>query len=117
MERALARHTYVAALIANAVPYALFGIGEQTVRSNVAGVLNATTPPGGGHPAHRRPRRMPTRNPAPPARPSRFAVAYGEPCRRGQNPRPRSVGRRRTGWRRGCVAAASAVASCDTAWR
>ncbi|MEU8000008.1 DMT family transporter [Catellatospora sp. NPDC049111] len=37
-------HLFVAALIANAVPYVLFGIGEQTVDSNVAGVLNATTP-------------------------------------------------------------------------
>ncbi|GHJ49332.1 multidrug transporter [Catellatospora sp. TT07R-123] len=37
-------HLFVAALIANAVPYVLFGIGEQTVASNVAGVLNATTP-------------------------------------------------------------------------
>lgn len=31
-------------LVANAIPYVLFGIGEQTVGSNVAGVLNATTP-------------------------------------------------------------------------
>ncbi|MEV0457875.1 DMT family transporter [Catellatospora methionotrophica] len=37
-------HLFVAALIANAVPYVLFGIGEQTVDSSVAGVLNATTP-------------------------------------------------------------------------
>lgn len=37
-------HLFVAALVANAVPYVLFGIGEQTVGSNVAGVLNATTP-------------------------------------------------------------------------
>ncbi|RKR92355.1 drug/metabolite transporter (DMT)-like permease [Micromonospora pisi] len=37
-------HLVVAALLANAVPYTLFGIGEQTVGSNVAGVLNATTP-------------------------------------------------------------------------
>ncbi|WP_320069556.1 DMT family transporter [Micromonospora sp. RTGN7] len=37
-------HLFVAALVANAVPYTLFGIGEQTVGSNVAGVLNATTP-------------------------------------------------------------------------
>ncbi|GAA1657879.1 hypothetical protein GCM10009679_73850 [Saccharothrix algeriensis] len=31
------------------------------------------------------------RNLAPPARPSRYAVAYGEPCRRGQNQRFRGV--------------------------
>ncbi|MEU3795042.1 DMT family transporter [Streptomyces fructofermentans] len=34
----------VAALFCNAVPFALFGVGEQTVDSGVAGVLNATTP-------------------------------------------------------------------------
>jgi drug/metabolite transporter (DMT)-like permease len=37
-------HLTVAALFANAIPYVLFGVGEQTVGSNVAGVLNATTP-------------------------------------------------------------------------
>ena len=37
-------HLFIAALIANAIPYTLFGIGEQTVGSNVAGVINATTP-------------------------------------------------------------------------
>ncbi|GAB7041945.1 MULTISPECIES: DMT family transporter [Catenuloplanes] len=37
-------HLFVAALVANAIPYTLFGIGEQTVGSNVAGVINATTP-------------------------------------------------------------------------
>ncbi|MEU8185852.1 DMT family transporter [Micromonospora carbonacea] len=37
-------HLFAAALVANAVPYVLFGIGEETVGSNVAGVLNATTP-------------------------------------------------------------------------
>ncbi len=37
-------HLAVAALFANAIPYALFGLGEQTVGSNVAGALNATTP-------------------------------------------------------------------------
>ncbi|BCL14069.1 DMT family transporter [Micromonospora sagamiensis] len=37
-------HLFVAALVANAIPYVLFGVGEQTVGSNVAGVLNATTP-------------------------------------------------------------------------
>jgi drug/metabolite transporter (DMT)-like permease len=34
----------VAALFANALPYLLFGIGEQTTGSDVAGMLNATTP-------------------------------------------------------------------------
>jgi drug/metabolite transporter (DMT)-like permease len=34
----------VAALVGNAVPYLLFAIGEQTVDSAMAGVLNATTP-------------------------------------------------------------------------
>ncbi len=34
----------VAAFFCNAVPFALFGFGEQTVDSGVAGVLNATTP-------------------------------------------------------------------------
>lgn len=37
-------HLVVAALFCNAVPFLLFGIGEQTVDSGVAGVLNATTP-------------------------------------------------------------------------
>lgn len=37
-------HLFVAALVANAIPYTLFGIGERTVDSNVAGVINATTP-------------------------------------------------------------------------
>jgi hypothetical protein len=37
-------HLLVAALVANVVPYTPFGTAEQTVRSNVAGVLNATTP-------------------------------------------------------------------------
>ncbi|MFC8196055.1 DMT family transporter [Streptomyces sp. NPDC057298] len=37
-------HLTVAALFCNAVPFALFSIGEQTVDSGVAGVLNATTP-------------------------------------------------------------------------
>jgi drug/metabolite transporter (DMT)-like permease len=37
-------HLFVAALVANAIPYTLFGVGEQTVGSNVAGVINATTP-------------------------------------------------------------------------
>jgi drug/metabolite transporter (DMT)-like permease len=37
-------HLTVAAVFANAIPYALFAIGEQHVSSSVAGVLNATTP-------------------------------------------------------------------------
>ncbi|MFF3940267.1 DMT family transporter [Streptomyces phaeofaciens] len=37
-------HLTVAALFCNAVPFALFALGEQTVDSGVAGVLNATTP-------------------------------------------------------------------------
>ncbi len=43
-DRRLWGHLVVAALIGNAVPFTLFGIGEQTVDSGVAGVLNATTP-------------------------------------------------------------------------
>ncbi|MFJ4831124.1 DMT family transporter [Streptomyces sp. NPDC088747] len=37
-------HLVVAALFCNAIPFALFAIGEQTVDSGIAGVLNATTP-------------------------------------------------------------------------
>ncbi|MFI6434066.1 DMT family transporter [Streptomyces sp. NPDC050759] len=37
-------HLVVAALFCNAVPFALFAVGEQSVDSGVAGVLNATTP-------------------------------------------------------------------------
>ncbi|MGW1210209.1 DMT family transporter [Streptomyces sp. NPDC002499] len=37
-------HLVVAALFCNALPFALFSVGEQTVDSGVAGVLNATTP-------------------------------------------------------------------------
>jgi drug/metabolite transporter (DMT)-like permease len=37
-------HLFVAALFGNAIPYVLFGVGEQSVGSNVAGILNATTP-------------------------------------------------------------------------
>ncbi|AVT36245.1 DMT family transporter [Plantactinospora sp. BB1] len=37
-------HLFVAALVANAIPYTLFGVGERTVDSGVAGVINATTP-------------------------------------------------------------------------
>jgi drug/metabolite transporter (DMT)-like permease len=42
--RSIWAHLFVAALVANAIPYTLFGVGEQTVGSNVAGVINATTP-------------------------------------------------------------------------
>ncbi|MEE1928320.1 DMT family transporter [Streptomyces sp. TRM 70351] len=38
------RHIAVAALFCNALPFALFGVGQQTVGSGLAGVLNATTP-------------------------------------------------------------------------
>ncbi|MFC5057757.1 DMT family transporter [Saccharothrix xinjiangensis] len=38
------RHLLVAAVFGSAVPFALFAVGEQTVDSGVAGVLNATTP-------------------------------------------------------------------------
>jgi drug/metabolite transporter (DMT)-like permease len=34
----------VAALFANAVPYLLFAVAEQTVESSTAGIINATTP-------------------------------------------------------------------------
>ncbi|GGM58778.1 multidrug transporter [Longimycelium tulufanense] len=37
-------HLAVVALVANTVPFVLFGYGEQTVDSGLAGVLNATTP-------------------------------------------------------------------------
>ncbi|OKI29156.1 DMT family transporter [Streptomyces sp. CB03911] len=37
-------HLVVAAFFCNALPFLLFGIGEQSVDSGVAGVLNATTP-------------------------------------------------------------------------
>ncbi|WP_328751132.1 DMT family transporter [Streptomyces sp. NBC_00285] len=38
------RHIVVAALFCNALPFALFSVGQQTVDSGLAGVLNATTP-------------------------------------------------------------------------
>ncbi|MEU0114759.1 DMT family transporter [Streptomyces bobili] len=38
------RHVVVAALFCNALPFALFSLGQQTVDSGLAGVLNATTP-------------------------------------------------------------------------
>lgn len=37
-------HVLVAALLCNALPYALFSLGQQSLDSGVAGVLNATTP-------------------------------------------------------------------------
>jgi drug/metabolite transporter (DMT)-like permease len=43
-ERRLWLHLVVAALLANAIPYTLFGVAEQTVDSNLAGAINATTP-------------------------------------------------------------------------
>jgi drug/metabolite transporter (DMT)-like permease len=43
-DRATWLHLTVAALVANAIPYLLFAIGEQTVSSSLAGALNATTP-------------------------------------------------------------------------
>lgn len=43
-DRATWGHIIVAAFFCNALPFALFSIGEQTVDSGVAGVLNATTP-------------------------------------------------------------------------
>ncbi|MFE6775097.1 DMT family transporter [Streptomyces sp. NPDC057702] len=38
------RHIAVAALFCNALPFALLSLGQQTVGSGLAGVLNATTP-------------------------------------------------------------------------
>jgi drug/metabolite transporter (DMT)-like permease len=43
-DRKLWGHMVVAALFGNAVPFTLFALGERTVDSGVAGVLNATTP-------------------------------------------------------------------------
>jgi drug/metabolite transporter (DMT)-like permease len=37
-------HLFLAALVANAIPYVLFAVGEQHVNSDVAGVISATTP-------------------------------------------------------------------------
>ncbi|MEV0320283.1 DMT family transporter [Streptomyces sp. NPDC050658] len=42
--RATWGHIAVAAFFCNALPFCLFSVGEQTVESGVAGVLNATTP-------------------------------------------------------------------------
>lgn len=39
-------HLAVAALFCNALPFALFALGEQHLDSGIAGVLNATTPSG-----------------------------------------------------------------------
>ncbi|MGQ0837592.1 DMT family transporter [Actinokineospora sp.] len=43
-DRRIWGHVVIAAFFGNALPFVLFGIGEQTVDSGVAGVLNATTP-------------------------------------------------------------------------
>ncbi len=43
-DRTTWRHLLVAAFFCNALPFVLLAIGEQTVDSGVAGVLNATTP-------------------------------------------------------------------------
>lgn len=43
-DRATWGHLVVAALFCNTLPFALFAIGQRTVDSGVAGVLNATTP-------------------------------------------------------------------------
>ena len=37
-------HVAVAALFANAIPYLLFAVAEQSVNSSTAGIINATTP-------------------------------------------------------------------------
>ncbi|GIF75016.1 hypothetical protein Asi02nite_45340 [Asanoa siamensis] len=42
--RAVWAHLAVAAFFCNALPFAMFSVGQQTVDSGVAGVLNATTP-------------------------------------------------------------------------
>ncbi|TDC92883.1 DMT family transporter [Saccharopolyspora aridisoli] len=43
-DRDLWRHIAVAAVFANALPWVLLAVGEQSVESGLAGVLNATTP-------------------------------------------------------------------------
>lgn len=43
-DRKLWGHLVVAAFFGNAVPFTLFAVGERSVDSGVAGVLNATTP-------------------------------------------------------------------------
>ena len=42
--RRLWAHIAIAALFANAAPYLLFAVAEQTVDSSTAGIINATTP-------------------------------------------------------------------------
>ncbi|GAA2108465.1 DMT family transporter [Actinomadura alba] len=42
--RAMWGRVFVAAFFCNALPFAMFSIGQQTVDSGLAGVLNATTP-------------------------------------------------------------------------
>jgi drug/metabolite transporter (DMT)-like permease len=42
--RAVWGHLAIAAFFGNALPFVLFGIGEQTVDSGIAGMLNSTTP-------------------------------------------------------------------------
>ncbi len=42
--RRIWRRVLVAAFFCNALPFALFSVGQQTIDSGVAGVLNATTP-------------------------------------------------------------------------
>ncbi|MGW0792298.1 DMT family transporter [Streptomyces sp. NPDC002911] len=42
--RDLWRHIVIAGFFCNALPFALFSLGQQTVDSGLAGVLNATTP-------------------------------------------------------------------------
>ncbi|WP_262285799.1 DMT family transporter [Micromonospora sp. MA102] len=43
-DRATWGHLVVAAFLCNALPFALFSVGQQTIDSGMAGVLNATTP-------------------------------------------------------------------------
>ncbi|MGM1061009.1 DMT family transporter [Saccharothrix sp. Mg75] len=43
-DRAVWGHLALAAVFGNVIPFVLFAVGEQTVDSGVAGVLNATTP-------------------------------------------------------------------------
>lgn len=43
-DRATWLHLLVTGLFGNAIPFVLFGVGEQTVDSSIAGIANATTP-------------------------------------------------------------------------
>lgn len=43
-DRAIWGHVVVAAFFCNALPFAMFSLGQRTIDSGVAGVLNATTP-------------------------------------------------------------------------